>query len=57
MAKADGMSPELDKLEWWKNHQLELPNRLLYLFSLRQQQQNVCFPCFQTVSQSRKLLL
>ena len=26
MAKADGVSPELDKLEWWKNHQLELPN-------------------------------
>ena len=26
MAKADGVSPELDKLEWWKNHQLELHN-------------------------------
>ena len=26
MAKADGVFPELDKLEWWKNHQLELPN-------------------------------
>ncbi len=26
MAKADGVSPELDKLEWWKKHQLELPN-------------------------------
>ena len=26
MAKADGVSPELDKLEWWKNQQLELPN-------------------------------
>ena len=28
MEKADGVSPELDNLEWWKNHQLELPNWL-----------------------------
>ena len=26
MAKADGVSQDLDKLEWWKNHQFELPN-------------------------------
>ena len=26
LPKPDGVSPELDKLEWWKNHQLELPN-------------------------------
>ena len=26
MVKVDGVSPELDKLEWWKNHRLKLPN-------------------------------
>ena len=25
MEKADSVSPELDKLKWWKKHQLELP--------------------------------
>ncbi len=26
MAKADGVSPTIDKLEWWKKHSNELPH-------------------------------
>ena len=26
LTKADGVSPEIDKLEWWKKHSNELPH-------------------------------
>ena len=26
MAIANGVSPDLDKLKWWKNHHIELPH-------------------------------
>jgi hypothetical protein len=28
VAKENGVSPDLDKLKWWKNHHLELPHWL-----------------------------